>query len=206
MQSLHGSLSEDILVVLLLLATLASSVDLNINGTSDPQLLSIGYHQFKQVFTLSWLRNRIRTKPRGAKRNLFPSLDHVIFMPYFTHFHQILTHVLFLRSARVPTEEGGGNRSSPCVSLAHCNSPILPWAVNNAFSLRARFNSTVSWKTFLMKITTCLKLKLISYLNLLAFYFSTSLFLILFDMQRVYTDMIEFVFFFSFIVFLFSET
>lgn len=48
-----------------------------------------------------------------------------------------------------------------------------------------------------MKIRSCLKLKLISNLNLLAFYCSPSHFLILFDMQAVYTELIEFVFSFS---------
>lgn len=78
------------------------------------------------------------------------------------------------------------------VELSYCYSFSL---VNNAFSLHAYSSSTVCWKHF-MKIRSCLKLKLISNLNLLAFYFSPSPFLILFDMQAVYTELIEFVFIF----------
>lgn len=50
----------------------------------------------------------------------------------------------------------------------------------------------LGWKRF-MKIGSFLKLKLISNLNLLAFYGSPSPFLILFDMQEMCAELIEFV-------------
>lgn len=60
------------------------------------------------------------------------------------------------------------------LSLTHYRALLFIFSVvNNAFSLHAYSSSTVCWKHF-MKIRSCLKLKLISNLNLLAFYFSPS--------------------------------
>lgn len=133
-------------------------------------------------------------------REFFPFLDCVILKAYSLtslgccHVSQSMFYFFALhRGALCQPRKAREIAPSPSVFLTHCRALLcFSFIVNNAFSLHAYSSLKVCWKHF-MKIRSCLKLKLMSNLNLLAFYFSPTPFLILFDMQAVYTELIEFV-------------